>query len=189
MNQKRIVIDGKVYNSVDEMPPDVRRKYEEAMRGFKEINAENIGGAVTDIRNIFADKNNNGTPDIFEGNQSINIAGQTKIIVEGRAYDSIDDLPPEYRARYEQALGALDKNRNGLPDVVEGMMNASTSPPPASPIVNIESPAIPRRSSPFSTTPVISPERSSGWILAIGIGLFLCLCAFIAFGAWYFFLR
>ena len=34
MNQKVVVIDGKTYKSVDEMPPDIRAKYEEAMRGL-----------------------------------------------------------------------------------------------------------------------------------------------------------
>ena len=56
MNPKRIVIDGKVYNSVEEMPDDVRRNYEEAMRGFTKMNAENFSGALNDINNIFADK-------------------------------------------------------------------------------------------------------------------------------------
>ena len=32
MNPKIIVIDGKTYHSVEEMPPDIRQKYEQAMQ-------------------------------------------------------------------------------------------------------------------------------------------------------------
>jgi hypothetical protein len=47
MNPKVIVIDGKTYHSVEEMPADVREKYEQAMRSL-------------------GDANNNQIPDVFE---------------------------------------------------------------------------------------------------------------------------
>ena len=96
MNQKLIVIDGKTYNSVNEMPEDVRRSYEDAMRNL--------------------DNNRNGTPDLFEGaasfqNPTANVINATKIVVNGQVFDSLDQLPPDVRAKYEQAMGALDANK------------------------------------------------------------------------------
>jgi hypothetical protein len=44
----RITVNGKTYGSVEEMPADVRREYEQAMR-------------------LLADQNRNGIPDVFEG--------------------------------------------------------------------------------------------------------------------------
>ena len=82
MNQKLIVIDGKTYKSVDEMPEDVRKNYESAMRNF--------------------DNNQNGTPDLFEGMDSFQSANAkvinaTKIVVNGQVFDGLDQLPPEVR--------------------------------------------------------------------------------------------
>ncbi len=190
MSTRKIVIDGVSYNSVDEMPPDVRRNYEEAMRGFKENNVENFGGAISDIRNIFADKNNNGMPDIFEGNQTISVAGQTKFIVDGRTYDSLDELPVEARAKYEQAMSSMDRNQNGMPDFMESIMNLSgQSVQPA--ITTTTFPADVKRSSriPSTNESAITPDTSNGWMLALG-GLFaLMVCALGAIGVWYFFIR
>jgi hypothetical protein len=45
----RITINGQSYSSVEEMPPDVRRQYDEMMS------------------KLTVDKNNNGIPDVFEG--------------------------------------------------------------------------------------------------------------------------
>ena len=44
----RIKVNGKTYKSVDEMPPDVRRQYEQAMQ------------------TMMADRDRNGVPDILE---------------------------------------------------------------------------------------------------------------------------
>ena len=42
---------------------------------------------------------------------------------QGKAYTSVDDLPPEARAKYEKAMSALaDKDGNGIPDILEGVL-------------------------------------------------------------------
>jgi hypothetical protein len=133
MNPKRIVIDGKSYDSVNEMPADVRRQYEKTMRSVgREIDSgetnstPNMPNAITstdDLANPFADKNNNGVPDIMENIPSLSVFGGMNIVVDGVEYHSPDDLPSEARARYEQAMGSLDKNRNGIPDFLEGFVN------------------------------------------------------------------
>jgi hypothetical protein len=189
MNPKRIVIDGKTYNSVDEMPEDVRRKYEEAMRGFQEFSPQNISGAIEDVKNIFADKDRNGIPDVLEGNPVINLAGGMKFVVDGQTYNSMDELPPEARAKYEQAMGSMDKNRNGVPDFLEGAMNVSAQDRPPAPVIASPRTETPRPPTRMTGSPAITPDTSSGWMLIVGVALLFFLCLFGAVGAWYFFLR
>lgn len=192
MNAKKIVIDGKNYNSVDEMPEDVRRNYEEAMRNFG--SAATISANPLDaLNNAFADGNQNGMPDLVENHQQvINISGGMKFVVDGQTYNSVDELPPDARAKYEQAMGSLDKNRNGMPDFLEGMMNLSSQT--AQPLISTTSHPqadTTRHASyaPLTGSPALTPDTSNGWMLALG-GLFvLTICALGAIGVWYFFLR
>jgi hypothetical protein len=97
-----ITFNGKTYNSLDEMPPDVRAQY-------------------SAISGIFADKNQNGVPDIMENLMSTSTVIQTgTIIYDGKTYNNINDLPPEARAKYEAAMGKLvDADHDGVPDVIE----------------------------------------------------------------------
>ena len=197
MNQNFIVIDGKTYKSVDEMPPDIRAKYEEAMQGLDRD--RNGMPDMLDGMNPFEDKNNDGTPDSFEGLATFqasvpNMLSSSKILVNGQLYDGLDQLPPEIRAQYEQAMSAMDKNRNGIPDFVEGMlnlpaqaMNSTSNNAPVNIATSTSRPASPK---PTIATSTIEPESSGGWMLAVaGIALIgLCLAAAAA-GVWYFFLR
>jgi hypothetical protein len=186
MNSKVIVIDGKTYHSVEEMPPDIRAKYEQAMRSLGDANDNNIPDAF-ETMNILADKDKDGVADVLENITS----GQTtvnsmKIIIDGKEFNGLEDLPPEARARYEEAMGKLDANRNGIPDFVEGMMGTSKLTVNGSASVGVE-PA--RRSVPLYTSPTITPDTSNGWMLALA-GLFIVLlCIAGAAGVWYFFLR
>lgn len=175
MNQKLIVIDGKTYNSVNEMPEDVRRSYEDAMRNL--------------------DNNRNGTPDLFEGAASFqdtttNVINATKIVVNGQVFDGLDQLPPEVRAKYEQAMGNMDANKNGIPDFVEGMLGTSNQTNPVATSFGTAAPPRPASRKPIPVGSTIEPESSGGWILAVtGIILVgLCLVAAAA-GVWYFYLR
>ncbi len=187
MNQKLIVIDGKTYKSVDEMPADIRQKYESAMRELDKN--QNGTPDMPEGGNLFADRNNNGMPDAFEGLVS-NALSSTRIIADGKSYNSLDELPPEIRAKYEQAMSSMDANRNGVPDFMEGMLkmpNQTTNqvsvsfgtpnPPPAS-------------SKPIPVSSTIEPESSGGWMIALlGIAA-VGLCVVVAAaGIWYYFLR
>lgn len=189
MNPKLIVIDGKTYNSVNEMPPDVRQKYEQAMASFKDGNQNKTADAFENT-NILGDKDNDGTPDVFENISTMNVmSSNMKFVVDGQEYNSIADLPPEARAKYEQAMGALDKNRNGMPDFLEGMMNISnqaTFNDQSAPMVSSPRPA---SRTPMNTSPTITPDTSNGWMLALAGVFILGLCALGAIGVWYFFIR
>src|SRR5687767_7086425 len=123
MDPKIIVIDGKTYHSVEEMPPAIRQKYEQAMQTPGHANSNQIPDAF-ETMNIFADKDKDGLPDILENIASSQATVRSmKIIVDGKEFNSLEALPPEARARYEEAMGKLDANRNGVPDFAEGMMS------------------------------------------------------------------
>jgi hypothetical protein len=188
MNPKIIVIDGKTYRSVDEMPEDVRRRYEAAMSSLKDQNENRIPDAF-ETNNTLADNNRNGIPDIIENTAGAPIfAKAMKILVDGQEFKSIDELPLEARAKYEKSMGILDANRNGIPDFMEGMMGTRES---AAPVSTKLASDIPRSVSPTSipVSPTITPDTSNGWMLAL-LGVFLLMvCLAGAAGVWYFFLR
>lgn len=186
MNPKIIVIDGKSYYSVDEMPPDIRQKYEQAMKSLGDANTNQIPDAF-ETMNPLADKDKNGIPDILENIAASHATVNTmKIIVDGKEFDGLENLPPEARARYEEAMGKLDANRNGIPDFAEGMIGAANQN-----MMSVASPAAeaPRRSAPLPVSPTFTPDTSNGLMLMLA-GLFLFLLCVAGAGAvWYFFLR
>lgn len=157
MSPRRIVIDGKTYTSIDEMPADVREQYEQAM-------------------SVLKDRDRDGVPDILEDGRGSSIVTQTtRIVVDGKEYDGIQDLPPEVRARYEGAIATLDANRNGTPDLLEGTVQiidrSSTQ---------IEVDADRRSARRFGLRRAAqdsAPDTSNGWLLALAglLGLSLCL--------------
>ncbi|HEX5808128.1 MAG TPA: hypothetical protein VFY25_05640 [Anaerolineales bacterium] len=62
MQQRVIMIDGKTYNSVEEMPPDISHNYEPAIKALGDTNNYNIPDAF-ETTELFVDKNGNGAPD------------------------------------------------------------------------------------------------------------------------------
>ncbi len=167
-----IVIDGKTYKNVGEMPPEVRARYEQAMRAFPRSQETSATSRPTE----------------FNGEDGSLTVNSTKFVVNGKEYNSLEELPPEARARYEQAMDALDANRNGLPDFLEGMFG-TPSQPSAPPAATTIPPRQPASSPPMPATPTISPDTTSGWMLVLLGGFLAVLCLLLAAGVWYFFLR
>ena len=194
MNPKVIVIDGRTYNSVDEMPPEVRQKYEQAMRTLGDANNNRIPDGFETLASnplsIFTDQDKDGMPDVLE-----NIAGgqvavhSMKIIVDGKEFNGLESLPPEARARYEEAMGKLDANQNGIPDFVEGMMKSSNQNVVTSSASFAVQAQTPPRSTSLPVSPTITPDTSNGWMLVLSGLLIFLLCVAGAAAIWYFFLR
>lgn len=195
MNPRLIVIDGKSYNSVDEMPPDIRALYEEAMRN---VSRDRLHNPVENL-DPFTDRDGDGIADGFAAmpsaqNMAGNVMNSAQIVVNGQTYNSLAELPPEYRATYEQAMGNLDANRNGIPDFVEGMLKMTgQAVPTATSNYDIATPGhiqskAHAQHKPQYNTSAIEPESNNNWVgLLIGIA-FLGLCLLtLAAGAWWFF--
>jgi len=186
MNPKKIVIDGKTYSSVEEMPEDVRQKYELALQALSDTN----GNHVPDVlENILLDEDKDGQPDILKNvGVTTHVTSHMKIIVNGKEFNRMEDLPPEARAKYEAALGKLDANKNGIPDFVEGMMKISGQDQAAT-SSNAFPVETPPQSAAVPVSPAIAPETSNGLMLVLA-GIFVFLFCVLAGGAvWYFFLR
>ena len=85
-----INFNGKEYNDIDEMPPEIRAAYQAML-------------------SVFADADRNGMPDVFEGKGSASVvnlgdafvgqSGFSKIVFEGKTYSSPDELPPAARGK------------------------------------------------------------------------------------------
>jgi hypothetical protein len=92
MAQTRITIGDRTYDSPEAMPPEVRAMYEKVMREVRSLE----------------DRNGNGIPDILEDEGGPPSGGkvvvQNRIAVNGVTYRSIDDMPPDVRAVYEDVL-------------------------------------------------------------------------------------
>ena len=109
----RIVFNGVEYSSPDDMPAEVRKTYDQALA-------------------MLADADLDGTPDAVERARSKqNVIGidHTIISVNGETYHGVDEMPPGIRSAYEQAMAQLDKNRDGIPDVLQGGGGAGSGGP------------------------------------------------------------
>jgi hypothetical protein len=156
----QIFFNGKQYNSLDEMPADQRAAYEQVMAFMK-------------------DENNNGIPDLFEGDVIQKMMGMasTRVIVNGQEMQSFESLPPEARAKFEKAMSKL--SQIGL--ISPGF--SSQVPIQSAPQLAQSEPAF-KQSPPLirSSPSVISEETGSRTGIIIAVLAVLLLCALAAAG-------
>jgi hypothetical protein len=107
----KINFNGQEYDDPESMPPEVRRLFD-MMSG------------------MLADTNQDGVPDILAG-VAPTVVQSSQFVVDGQAYQRLNDLPPEARQRIAQALGRLDANGNGIPDMLESLAGGAASAPGA----------------------------------------------------------
>ena len=92
MTINKITINGQQYDSPEAMPPDVRRLYEEAMRTLGPSLASGQSGGSTQV---FTGQT---------GRIGASVVVNKVITVNNRTYGSVDELPPDVRQLYEDAL-------------------------------------------------------------------------------------
>jgi hypothetical protein len=92
--ETRITFNGQTYDSVESMPPEVREQYQAALSALSGEDRAKVAS-------------------LLEGGAGIRIKTtvKRKIRVNGKDYDSVDQLPPELREAYERAVGKA----GGLP--------------------------------------------------------------------------
>jgi len=88
----RITINGQHYDNPDEMPPDVRRLYEQAMRTAESSLSGGQSGGSTQV---FTSK---------AGDLGASLVVNRTVIVNDRTYGSVDELPPDVRRLYDDAV-------------------------------------------------------------------------------------
>jgi hypothetical protein len=112
--ESSIKFNGATYSSVDQMPPEVRAQYEK-------------------MRAIFVDEDKNGIPDLLEARSlgstggalfkalKFFVAGASttsntfvseRIFVNGKEYNSLDDVPPEFQDKIREARASQGNIEN-----------------------------------------------------------------------------
>ena len=89
----RITVNGMAFDGVEDMPPHVRRAYEEMLAHLPE----------------FADRDRDGVPDVVEGEPGpvkMTTSVHRKFIVNGVPYDDESAMPTAVRQAYRQAIRA-----------------------------------------------------------------------------------
>src|SRR5262249_15916472 len=86
----RIVFNGKEYQSLDEMPTDVRQAYDQLVKQL-------------------GDADHDGIPDILQHDAAARILGsvkltQMRITINGKTYESASEMPAEVRQLYDKAM-------------------------------------------------------------------------------------
>lgn len=83
MSATRIVVNGRKYERVEDMPPEVRGIYEQAIAS--------LAGDSETARAAAA------------GSQRVRIQTKTRFVVNGNEYSSVDEMPPAIRQAYDKA--------------------------------------------------------------------------------------
>lgn len=152
----RIVVNGQEYHSIEEMPPDVRALYREAMRMAAEPAAPDEeapapAGAsppLPDHTRVTLNK----------------VVTKQKFVVNGQEYASLDALPPELAEEVRRALGTSG------PQALAGSTAQATRPAkPASRIPNFDARAGSR------VRLRVSGLRLALWVVAILLIILLYL--------------
>jgi len=110
----KIVFNGKQYDSVDAMPPDVRKEYEVALETLRKSGGEEI------LSVLQRDMGVTGT----------HIKATVReIVVNGTKYDSVDAMPPDVRRTYEQAMARVAPSGAAVRPSVAPVARAIRPPP------------------------------------------------------------
>jgi hypothetical protein len=89
----------------------------------------------------------------------------TKVVFNGQTYASLDEMPSELRSQYDQVMAMLDKDHNGIPDMLETNQSAAQAPTSDSSTL-IEA-------APFTNTPEPASENNGRGMAVILIGILI----------------
>jgi len=95
----------------------------------------------------------------------------TKVVFNGQTYDSPDEMPAEVRSQYEQVIAMVDKDHNGIPDMLETGQPASAAPVADG---NMLIEAVP-----LTSKPVTPPENKGRATALIMIGVLVLVVVVI----------
>lgn len=78
--------------------------------------------------NIFEDKNNNDIPDIIEGGNADTNFNSVQFIIKGKKYKSLDEMPPDVRARVEEEFKLLSQTSLDLQPLFGKSFSSTETP-------------------------------------------------------------
>lgn len=108
------MLNGKEYDGVESMPPDVRRDYEAVLESLQATGGEEVlsllnSGEHTNIK-----------------------ASLREIVVNGKSYGSVEEMPAEVRRTYEEAVARMGGGGGGLGEGSAGASRPSRASRPVS---------------------------------------------------------
>lgn len=159
----QIIFNGKTYNSLEEMPANERRAFEQ-------------------MQQIFVDANGNGIPDFMEGDMFRNVmaAVSGNVSYNGQEFNSLDELPSDVREKVQQALDKL-KQAGLFTEVPNIQGTATKTSAPFEPAFQPSKPLL-------SQEPAFEESGGKNWMLIVGFLAALLVCA-VGFAVLVFFLR
>ena len=161
----KIIVNGQTWAGSDKPSPDVQKQLDK-------------------IVETLADKNGNGVPDILEqdGKPAVQFCSSSRIVINGRSYTSLEEMPPADRQLFEQMQAGLAKQGWGA---VAGLIGARV--PATTPLTPADSSGREAANrAPLASALLISEEGDSRWLfnlLLLLVGIFIGLA--IAIGVWF----
>lgn len=108
----KIVFNGQEYTGVEAMPPVVRREYEATLALLRNIGERGLVSRLLDAVGV-----------------RVQATIRRKIVVNGKEYASVDELPPELRQRVEQTVATLVPGGGTVPAPTVPPRPVSALPP------------------------------------------------------------
>jgi len=120
----KIVFNGAEYDSVEAMPPDVRAQYDKVLESLKKTGGDEVLSALQRVSS-------------GSGALSGTIkATYREIVVNGKKYGSVGEMPPDVRRLYEQALGQAGAAPGaGAGAGLNRPSSGALRPPPTPPVI------------------------------------------------------
>jgi len=157
----KIHFNGKNYNDIAEMPATEREAYEQLM-------------------GIFKDEDQDGMPDIFQGDvigNIVNAALKTNLVVDGKQVSGLGEMTPEQRAKLEKGLTKL--KQLGFIEQVPDLSDRAQAPTWVDSEIHPSKPIIPQPSA------IQEDRRASRILVPLLVLLALLLCGAGAFFYFY----
>jgi len=146
-----IHFNGETYNDLAEMPAIERQAYEQLM-------------------SIFKDEDQDGVPDVFQGDVVGNLikVATTAVVVDGKQVSGLGEMTPEQRARLEKGMSKLKEL--GILSQVPDLSSSSQVPSWEDAEIRPSRPVIPSRSA-------IQEESGPRWLLVVAALAVAGICA------------
>jgi hypothetical protein len=112
----KIVFNGQEYSGVEAMPPDVRQEYEAALDLLGKMGDRDIVSKLLHAVGL-----------------KVEATIRRNLVVNGKEYGSVDEMPPKLRQRFEQAVAAPAPGHRGAVTPPAVQRRPASSPPPVVP--------------------------------------------------------
>lgn len=174
-----IYFNGKKYDSVADMPSSVRQMYEKFNRFLVDENKDGIPdlmqssslSGLKDTFNMIKDVAQYSSTEGFEQNQlSIIRVTDTGIYVNGKGYNSVDEMPSHVRQSYQQVVSSAQDGRSEIYDEAWREVNRDEFFKPHDD--EILNPQITRQRS-HRNAPIETVDSNSRFILLIAVAMLL----------------